>query len=174
MGLLEDKRIRLRALEPEDLDVLYRWENDPSLWEVGDTLAPYSRYLLKEYIANSHQGIYESHQLRMMIELINEQRPVGLIDLFDFEPRHARAACGILIDPACQGEGLATEALRLMMEYAFSHLRLHQLYVHIPVTNEPSKRLFTRCGFKESGILKDWTITSDGYSDVWIMQKVKG
>lgn len=49
--LLSNDRVRLRALEPEDLELLYRWENDPELWEVGNTLAPYSRYILKEYIA---------------------------------------------------------------------------------------------------------------------------
>lgn len=170
MGLLENERIRLRALEPEDLEVLYRWENDSTLWEVGNTLAPYSRFVLKEYIASSHQSIHESHQVRLLIESCAEGEAIGLVDLFDFDPRHNRAACGILLDPACQGKGLATEAMRLMMEYAFSFLKLHALYVHVPVANEPSKRLFTRCGFMEVGILKDWIMTRNGYSDVWIMQ----
>ena len=66
--LLSNDRVRLRALEPEDLELLYRWENDPELWEVGNTLAPYSRYILKEYIAGSDRSIYESRQLRFMIE----------------------------------------------------------------------------------------------------------
>ena len=61
--LLSNDRVRLRALEPEDLELLYRWENDPELWEVGNTLAPYSRYILKEYIAGSDRSIYESRQL---------------------------------------------------------------------------------------------------------------
>ena len=39
MTLLRDDLIQLRAIEPEDLDVLYRWENNADLWEVGDTLA---------------------------------------------------------------------------------------------------------------------------------------
>ena len=58
--LLSNDRVRLRALEPEDLELLYRWENDPELWEVGNTLAPYSRYILKEYIAGSDRSIYET------------------------------------------------------------------------------------------------------------------
>ena len=52
---LEDEVIRLRALEPEDLELLYRWENDSALWEFSSTLAPFSRYLLKEYIENAAQ-----------------------------------------------------------------------------------------------------------------------
>ena len=145
--LLSNDRVRLRALEPEDLELLYRWENDPELWEVGNTLAPYSRYILKEYIAGSDRSIYESRQLRFMIEDCDTGTSVGIVDLFDFEPHPNRAACGIMLDRKYQGRGFATEALRLLMEYAYTFLKLHQLYVHIPVANEPSKKLFTRLGF---------------------------
>ena len=37
---MEDKKIHLRALEPEDLDFLYEMENDESLWEMGGTNVP--------------------------------------------------------------------------------------------------------------------------------------
>ena len=170
--LLSNDRVRLRALEPEDLELLYRWENDPALWEVGNTLAPYSRYILKEYIAGSDRSIYESRQLRFMIEDCDTGTSVGIVDLFDFEPHPNRAACGIMLDRRYQGRGFATEALRLLMKYAYTFLKLHQLYVHIPVANEPSKKLFTRLGFVEAGTLKDWIRTPDGYSDVCIMQLI--
>ncbi|MDD2953959.1 MAG: GNAT family N-acetyltransferase [Parabacteroides sp.] len=170
--LLSNDRVRLRALEPEDLELLYRWENDPELWEVGDTLAPYSRYILKECIEGSHLSIYESHQLRLMIEECATGITVGIVDLFDFEPRPNRAACGIMLDRRYQGHGFATEALRLLMEYAYSFLKIHQLYVHIPVANEPSKRLFARLGFVETGTLKDWIKIAKGYSDVCVMQSI--
>ena len=144
MNLLQNKTVCLRAPEPEDLELLYSWENNPEWWEIGNTLAPYSRYLLKEYIA----------------------------DLYDFDPHHRRAGVGILVDPLYQKNGLATEALELLAEYAFSYLKLHQLFVHIPIGNEPSKALFARCGFTVTGILTDWITTKDGYSDVLTMQKI--
>lgn len=170
--LLSNDRVRLRALEPEDLDLLYRWENDPELWEVGNTLAPYSRYILKEYIAGSDRSLYETRQLRLMIEERATGASVGIVDLFDFEPHPNRAACGIMLDPGYQGRGLATEAMRVLMEYACSFLRIHQLYAHIPVANGPSRRLFARLGFVETGVLKDWIRTTDGYADVCVMQSV--
>ena len=151
MNLLQNKTVCLRAPEPEDLELLYSWENNPEWWEIGNTLAPYSRYLLKEYIAESHRGIF---------------------DLYDFDPHHRRAGVGILVDPLYQKNGLATEALELLAEYAFSYLKLHQLFVHIPIGNEPSKALFARCGFTVTGILTDWITTKDGYSDVLTMQKI--
>ena len=138
MNLLQNKTVCLRAPEPEDLELLYSWENNPEWWEIGNTLAPYSRYL----------------------------------DLYDFDPHHRRAGVGILVDPLYQKNGLATEALVLLAEYGFSYLKLHQLFVHIPIDNEPSKALFARCGFTVTGILTDWITTKDGYSDVLTMQKI--
>ena len=158
MAQLENETIRLRALEPEDLELLYRWENNPELWSLGNTMSPYSRYILKEYIRESHRDIFDLKQLRLMIELRSTGAAIGTVDLYDFEPHHRRAGIGILMN--------------VLVDYAFSFLKLHQLYVHIPVDNEASKALFTRCGFTVTGIMTDWIITENGYSDVLMMQKV--
>ena len=84
MNLLQNKTVCLRAPEPEDLELLYSWENNPEWWEIGNTLAPYSRYLLKEYIAESHRGIFDLKQLRLMIDLCSTGATVGMLDLYDF------------------------------------------------------------------------------------------
>lgn len=173
MALLENETVRLRALEPEDLELLYRWENNPELWKLGSTLSPYSRYILKEYIRESHRDIYETKQLRFMIELRQTREAIGTIDLYDFEPHHRRAGIGIMLDPLYQGKGFAAQAMSVLMDYAFCFLKLHQLYVHIPIDNEPSKALFERCGFVVSGTMKEWVITEKGFTDVMIMQKIK-
>lgn len=172
MGLLDNENIRLRALEPEDLDALYRWENNTDSWGVGYTLAPYSRFVLKEYIEQSHRDIFDLKQLRLMIECKNDEQVVGMIDLFDFDPAHRKAGVGILLDSEFRGKGIATEAVRILSVYAFSFLKLHQLYAHIPVTNEESLKLFKRCGFIETGRLTDWLYVSDGYKDVLVMQLI--
>ena len=172
MKLLENETIRLRAPEPEDLDKLYSWENDPALWELGSTLSPYSRYLLKQYIADSGNDIYDRKQLRLIIELKETLTPIGTIDLYDFDPHHRRAGIGILVDPIYQKKGLGTSALNLLIDYAFSFLKIHQLYAYIPVTNTPSLRLFEQCGFETIGILKDWLSTTDGYVDVRLAGRI--
>jgi len=169
--MLENEMIRLRALEPEDLDAFYKWENDTTLWSWGCTIAPYSRYALREYILST-KDIYESKQLRFVIELKKNAKPVGMIDLYDFEPFHKRAAVGIIIDANYQSKGLAGAAISLLCAYSFSFLKLHQLYAFIPVRNEPSKRLFLRSGFEEQGLLHDWLQTTDGYEDVLIVSHV--
>lgn len=171
MMLLENEIVKLRALEPEDLECFYKWENDTSLWSLGCTLVPYSRYDLKQYILSS-KDIYEARQLRLMIEKKPEQIAVGMIDLYDFDPHNRRAAVGIIIDKSYQKNGLAVNALSLLCGYAFSFLKLHQLYAYIPVKNNPSKKLFAHCGFKEKGVLSDWQQTADGYEDVLLVSLI--
>lgn len=172
MTLLQNNNIRLRAPEPEDLDVFYRWENDTTLWKHGATLSPYSRYALKEYLSTIEQNIYQNNQLRFMIEKLSGKLPAGTIDLYDFEPHHSRAGVGILIDETFRGGGIASEALELLVEYTFSFLNIHQLYAHIPVSNTVSIALFRKNGFSTSGILKDWVRIGEGYEDVFVMQLV--
>lgn len=170
--LLESETIKLRAPEPEDMDVFYRWENDTALWSLGNTIAPFSRYDLKQYIISSTKDLYGFRQLRLMIEMKPDVRTVGTIDLYDFEPHHRRAAIGIMVDRAYQQRGVAGNALSVLCKYAFSFLRLHQLYAYIPVDNKPSRRLFERCGFKEKGLLSDWQQTDEGYKDVLLVSLI--
>ena len=169
--MLENENIKLRAPEPEDIEAFYQWENDTTLWSWSCTLAPYSRYVLRKYIL-SEQDIYEAKQIRFVIELKKGKKAAGMIDLYDYEPHHKRAAISIIIDKKYRHKGLASEALSLLCNYSFSFLKLHQIYAFIPVKNDPSKQLFIRSGFKENGLLHDWIQTADGYDDVLIFNLI--
>ena len=171
MDILENSNITLRALEPEDLDVLYRWENDPSIWHLSGTVVPYSRFLLKQYLENAQKDIFELKQLRLIIELNAEKRPVGAIDLFDFDPYHRRAGIGILIaDDSDRGKGYAREALDTLMKYSFYVLKLHQLWCNIASWNSKSMKLFTSAGFKVVGEKKEWLFNGKGFDGEWLLQ----
>lgn len=173
MKILENKSISLRAPELEDLDLLFIWENEPSIWQVSGTLAPFSRFVLKQYLEHAGKDIYEAKQLRLMIQLKNTHRPVGAVDLFDFEPHHRRAGIGILIaDPSDRRKGYAREALETMIEYCFHVLHLHQVYCNIAAGNSASIRLFEEAGFKESGKKKDWLFEGSSYLDELLYQKL--
>lgn len=163
--------IYLRALEPEDMEVLYKWENDTTLWRDGGSLTPYSRYVIREYIANSVHDIYDSKQLRMMIVEHDSDVVVGTIDLFDFDALNKRAGIGILIDEAYQQRGYALQALDCMERYAFGHLNLHQIFAHVSVANEASTSLFTKAGYEQVARLKDWIANHKSYMDVHLFQK---
>jgi diamine N-acetyltransferase len=171
---MNSETILLRALEPEDLEYLYRWENDSELWQYGSTLTPYSRFTLREYLSNAiTQDIFQSRQLRLMIvEKTSPQQPVGAIDLYDFDPAHLRAGVGILIDGACRRKKFGLQALQLVEEYAFQRLMLKQLYAFIPTSNRPSYLLFQKSGYSEAGVLKSWIKTAEGFTDACLMQRL--
>jgi len=172
MHWLENDVLKLRALEPEDLSCLYAWENDTRLWKYGNTLSPYSKFVLHQYLEQAHRDLYDSRQLRLMMVEKSTESVVGTLDLYDFEPFHNRAGIGILLDKAFQGKGFASQGLQLMKDYAFNFLHLHQLYAYIPAENLPSLRLFRRAGYVETGCLKQWNRTNEGWCDVFVYQLI--
>jgi diamine N-acetyltransferase len=167
------EKIRLRALEPEDLELLYEWENNNSFWAISNTVSPFSKYTLKRYIENSHKNIYEIGQLRFMIDHIEDKISIGTIDIFDFDPFHKRAGLGILIaNEAYRRKGYASMSLACLIVYCSKTLQLHQLYCNILSNNYESMDMFKKKGFVQSGIKKDWIKTADGYLDEFIFQLI--
>jgi diamine N-acetyltransferase len=173
MVTLHGDTIYLRALEPEDLDFIYALENNEAMWEVSNTQTPYSRFLIRQYLENAHQDIYEAKQLRLAICKNNTFDAIGLIDLFDFDPANGRAGVGIIInDTSNRNKGTGKEALSLLIAYAFRQLGLHQLYANIGTGNDASISLFTTFGFQCIGIKKEWIKRDGNYTDEAIYQLI--
>ncbi|MDR1720406.1 MAG: GNAT family N-acetyltransferase [Dysgonamonadaceae bacterium] len=170
MTFLENDNIKLRALEPEDLDVLYRWENESEWWFYGNTSVPFSKFTLREYLASADNDIYQLQQLRLMVIEKTDNLPIGTIDLYDFNPMHQRAGVGIMLDASRRGKGLGTQALTLIKEYAFNFLSMNQLYAYIPQGNTASIKLFERCGFEQTGQLRQWIKLAQGFEDACVYQ----
>ena len=161
--------VRLRAMEPEDLDALYRIENDRDVWDVGENNVPYSRYILHDYIANASADIYADKQVRMVVE--NEEgQLVGVADVVNFCPSHARAEVSIVICREHRKKGYARAAIRQIMEYALRTLHLHQLYAVVREDNMPSLNLFSSLGFKSKMVLEDWLFDGKDYHNAVVMQ----
>ena len=172
--LLLGERIRLRALEPQDVELLYKWENDTSVWVASHTQTPFSRFVLEQYIASSHLDLHTNKQLRLIISEVNKEDAVGAIDLFDFDPYHLRAGVGILIADEFRNKGYAFEALELLKDYAFNTLLLKQLYCNVTASAEASLQLFEKCGFQRSGVKKLWNrVSSDKFEDELILQNIR-
>ncbi len=171
--LLENENIKLRALEPEDLDRLYVWENYPTFWIVGNTRQPYSKFQLKQYILQADLNLYENLQLRLIIEQKSNSNAVGTVDLFDFDIHNSRIALGLFVDEEFQGKGIAKSALQLVEDYVFNYLKINQLYCHIAESNIASKTMFEKLGYEKNGVLKNWIKTSSGFEDIIVFQRFK-
>ena len=170
--MIQDNNIVLRAPEPSDLDILYNWENNMLIWRVSNTKTPFSKYQLEQFIKASSLDIYQTKQLRLMIDIVenNNVETVGMIDIFDFEPYHNRAGLGIMINEKWRNKGIASKALRLFINYATSELGIHNFYCNIEPDNEASLNLFNSLGFEQTGRKKEWLKTQNGYKDELMFQ----
>ena len=172
--MLESKTIMLRALEPSDVDLLYNWENDSSIWHLSSTLTPFSRFALEQYVMNSHEDLFTTKQLRLMIDLVTDEqkKTIGCVDLFDFDPQNKRAGIGILVVKEERGKGYASKALDLMITYAFERLRLHQVYSNVLKGEQASLDLFMKKGFSVVGIKKEWIMVDGVWIDEYLLQLI--
>lgn len=169
---LKGKQMYLRALEMSDLDFLYALENRTDLWEISGTITPYSKQVLQLYLDNAHRDIYEVKQLRLCI-CSTENEVVGLIDLFDFDPKNKKAGIGVVVlQEGNRNKGIGAEAITVLCDYAFSVLDLHQLYASVLDDNMASLHLFSKLGFKQIGVKKDWIYSNGNYKNEILFQKI--
>ncbi len=172
MLTLKGKHIYLRALELEDLEFVYNIENDETIWELSNTVTPYSKHVISEYLANAHRDIFEVKQLRLVISNY-EDKAVGMIDLFDFDFINKRAGVGIVVKEASdRKKGYGSEALQLLKQYCKTHLALHQLYCNISEENEASLKMFKNQGFEIVGLKKDWNFTHNSFKNEYLLQHI--
>ncbi|MBN2164867.1 MAG: GNAT family N-acetyltransferase [Marinilabiliaceae bacterium] len=174
--MIKNDGVILRAVEPADIDLLYLWENQMEIWIVSNTITPFSKHQLERYVKLSALDVFQSKQLRLMIdykESTTGSETVGMIDLYDFDPYHQRAGVGIMIHQKYRQRGIAVVALRCFVDYCFNTLSLHQLYCSISSDNKISQKLFENAGFKLIGIRKEWLKTALGFVDEYHYQLLK-
>lgn len=163
--------VRLRAMEPEDVSLIYDIENDSTLWSVSCTNVPYSRQAIFQFIAQSTGDIFADKQVRLMVD--NEKgETVAMVDLTQFDPIHLRAEVGIVVHPQYRKQGYAVSALGQLIRYAKDVLHLHQIYAIIAEDNSTSLRLFSSQQFNNTATLKSWLSDGSTYKDALLMQRV--
>ena len=173
---LQGPNINLRAPEPSDLEFLYEIENDSSVWNFGNTLVPYSRFQIEQYLLSVQHDIFSEKQLHLMIETRTKgmhNQCIGTVDLFEYDPHHQRAGIGIVIIESEREKGFAAEALDLIIDYGFNILKLHQLYCTISANNKKSLMLFEKKGFIPCGVKQDWRLEEGEWVDEIMLQLLK-
>ena len=163
-------KLRLRALEPSDLEMMYDTENDKSLWVYSNTSSPFSKHTLKKFIENSHLDIIEHKQVRLVI--FDESNSYGFIDLFDYDQISRRAGVGIIIFEKFRCKGIGSLSLKLIEEHVLEHVPMHQLYANISSNNVESISLFKKNGYNKVGLKKDWVFYNNKFNDELLFQKI--
>ena len=163
--------IFLRALEPRDLDVLFEIENENEFWKYSNRTEPFSKNVLRNYIEQQHQDIFEVKQKRFVLSDANSN-VLGFVDLFDFEPIHRRVGVGIIVHQTKRGLGLGKKGLMLLDLHCKTHLNIHCLYANIAAENKTSLRIFEHCGYEKVGIKKAWNFYQGAFHDEFLYQKL--
>ena len=162
--------IKLRALEPEDAALLYVVENDAAEWCHTDSLAPYSYRQLQDFALTYDPDPFRAGQLRLVVE--NDQgEAVGLVDLYEISSKNLNAFIGVTTLPDKRVKGYGQAAVEEMTRYALTTLGLRTVAAKILSRNRKALDLFAKAGYVETGLLKDWQRTGEGFEDLVLMQK---
>lgn len=162
---LTGPRLYLREVRPSDVNATYyRWMNDPQVTRYLESrLYPNSLERLREYVASK---LSDRDHVFLAIVLHDGDRHIGNIKLGPIHWVHRYADIGLLIgEPDCWGKGYATEAIRLVVDYAFQTLNLHKLTAGCYALNQGSVKAFQRVGFVIEGVRRERFYYDGAYID---------
>jgi UDP-4-amino-4,6-dideoxy-N-acetyl-beta-L-altrosamine N-acetyltransferase len=164
---MDGQRVTLRRMTVADTDTVLRWRRDASVLTQLFSDAPPTREAHLRWLADV-EARGDRHEF-VIVER-ESRRAVGTIGLGQIDRRHRRAEYGVLIgEPDARGKGLAAEASRLLLRYAFGELGLHRVFLNVLADNEAALRLYERLGFKTEGCLRQHVSKGGRLRDVIVM-----
>lgn len=164
---LSGERVYLRPFERDDLPIIQVWVNDPELrWQIGE-VRPSSQYDMEahyEKIRDDASRVWFAVVTKADHRVIGE---AGLLRMFP--PWRTTDLTMIIGDKQAQGQGYGTEAIRLLLDYAFGALNFHRVAIGVVGTNERALRFYEKVGFKREGIQRDGYFHDHAYHDFVMM-----
>jgi len=167
---IRGERVALGPLHAGLLPMLERWDND--FWVIdrgGDDPGPRTSDLVRDNWERSIKGEREDW-LGFAIYALPELRPIGMANLRDFLNRHGTAEFGIaIVEAADRGQGYGTEAVQLLLDYAFTVLGAHNVWLDTPAYNAAALRTYEKVGFREIGRRRGARLLAGRRYDVVLM-----
>lgn len=161
---MTDHTLRLRAVEPEDVDFMLECEEDRESAKWSDYTAPFSRHQLIVYAETYDADPFAAGQLRLIIEDESRNR-IGIADLFGISQRDSKAYAGICIHPSYRGKGWSETALKALIDFCRDRLGLTKLVAEVATVNHRAAAVFRKCHFTELCILPAWHKIGQTYFD---------
>ena len=163
---LETERLRLRALRPDDLDDLWAYSSDPEI----DRYTPWERYRTREEAQADLQRYLDDYSAGNMsvwgVEHRAERRLIGICNFSYWRPEHRRAEIGYTIARTHWGNGYATEAGRVLIDFGFTRMHLIRVEAICMPDNLASMRVLERLGMQREGLLRSYEIWRDRPQDL--------
>jgi RimJ/RimL family protein N-acetyltransferase len=169
MNYWQGAKIRLRALEPSDAEIFYKWDqNSERARNLDFVWPPTSLAFARAWIEEQSKKRLENDTYHWVIEDRNGA-PVGSISTHDCDRRRGTFSYGIDIAPEHQRKGYASEAIRLILKWYFEELGYQKANVSIVSYNTASINLHEKLGFQREGTLRRMTFSRGEYFDlVWL------
>jgi RimJ/RimL family protein N-acetyltransferase len=168
-AMLEGKLVRLRPMEPEDVDRYYEWINDEEVKEFLSSRYYFSRAAEAEWLKEHVSSPLSFTNLSFAMDTL-DGRHIGSIGLGDASPHHRRAELGIAIgDKEFWSRGYGTDAICTLLRFAFDEINLHRVHLKVDERNMRAIACYRKCGFVEEGHLRDDRYARGSYHDSLIM-----
>jgi RimJ/RimL family protein N-acetyltransferase len=157
----------VRKVRVEDCEGFFALKGDPEIHEMFGGSRDTFRLTTRETAEATVKRLSE-HPFAWVIEhafkVIGEAR----LDRVDMQDRRASFAIGIL-DPQCLGKGIGTEAMRLVLRFAFDQLKLHRVSLRVLAYNHRAIRSYQKCGFVIEGYEREAAWVNGQWHDDVIM-----
>jgi RimJ/RimL family protein N-acetyltransferase len=163
---LEGRRLLLRDLTPADLPAVHAYGSDPEAvryqaW--GPNTPEDSRAFLRAVMDAAAAEPRANYTLA--IELVDGGDIIGTVSLLLHDAVHGQGELGYFLNRAAWGNGYATEAAHLVLEFAFETLGLHRVYATVDPRNAASVRVLQKLGMTQEGHLRETMLLRDGWRD---------
>src|SRR5690625_172592 len=149
--LFESSRLKLRKMTLEDADLYHKWRNDLEvMYSTNPSLDVYPMETTRKFV---EQVILGSHNAKSYIIVEKEnERSIGVVSLTNIDYKNRNAECIIDIgETEYWGKGFGSEALKLLLDYAFYEMNLHRVSLRVFSFNDRAIRMYTKLGFQEEG-----------------------
>ena len=167
--MLEGTLVRLRAMEPEDIEDALKWVNDRevTLW-LTSLRYPVSRKDEQQWIDDTPANSFVNG-VRLAIKT-KDGKHLGSVNLHRTNPEDRKAGLGIMIgEKDYWSNGYGTDAVRTLLKLAFDEMNLHRVWLHVFPDNERAVACYLKCGFREEGRLRQEVFQGGRYYDVIVM-----
>ena len=173
-------RIRLRAVEHDDLPTLLKWVNDPEVRQGIGIYLPLSMADEEDWFAGVRKRPPEEHNL--VIEICTPEqdsdgtawRMIGGCGFFNYDGRNRTSEFGIMIgDKTCWNQGFGTEAVRLLVQHGFNTLNLNRIYLRVLENNPRAIRAYEKASFTHEGRQRQAEYKDGRYLDLLVMSIIK-
>lgn len=168
--MIYGKRIRLRAIEREDLPLFATWLNDPEVRSNLFIYAPISMPEEEKWYEQMLARQQDEHPLAIEIKTETGWELVGNVGFLNINLHDRSAEMGIFIgEKKYWNQGYGREALRLMAQHGFGDLNLNRVYLYVNETNQRGIRCYEKVGFVHEGRLRQACFHEGKYIDTFVM-----